>query len=586
METNIPKHMPVSMPQTLETIAPNSLRLNGLHPELLKCLKNDASVISKYLDKYPTAWGGLKLAKCGLIPRLRRLYSAIIQPYYYQTRHLIPGFNIHWNIDSSKMSERIKENVNQEDWDRLRNINAMTLKNKNVYSLNGECKQLNFAQWFKATFEDQRKIVDDIVNIFSTNHRELLGSSGTNLSFSISELERELPKLARKKILHVLKSQNDIFSNGSHQTIINHDKLKSHQSLSEEKWSLICKIETVQDKLKLTPQTKHSYVSELEEKKKGSVKKYKLDHIRRDRNYLAFNKSWRDHVEFYKYFTELEIPTEKSVTYNNYIVYLMNLVWQYFSEEAMDLHDTRPPFIRRRFKGVGGNGRAWHYLVVARAITKLNPKQRESFFEIKSTDEKFDKKFNNGKSEERWNDFMSNFPNRSLKASVSRDLICSKKDCNSIEMELERGLFHCKICGTVNNYNFDTDEYEDISQYGAQGYINMQHKYTHLQQFSREGKIGKWKKYLSRNQKEFLNNLSCNILMNAEDEVKGLMKLAQQLNREPEMDMSSEDEVKTTEQVQKSSAESIMDKSSVDYPERVQEESPPNIFTFSKKADS
>jgi hypothetical protein len=509
--------MAESIPHTLIPTAPKSLRLNGLHPELLKCLKNDASVISIYLDKYPTAWGGLKLAKCGLIPRLRRLYSAIIQPYYYQTRHLIPGFNAHWNIDPSKMREKIKENVNHEDKGKLRFFNAMTLKKVSVYSQKGECKQLNFAQWFKATFEDQRKIVDDIVNIYSTSQC----SFETNLSFTISELERKLPKLERKKILHVLKSQNDIFSNGSHQTIINLDVLKSHQDLSEEKWSIICKMETVQDKLKLIPQTKHSYVSELEEKRKGSAKKYKLDQKRRERNYLFFNRSWKDHVEFNNYFTGDDDLKKIHGTYNNYIVYLMNLVWQYFSEEAKDLHNTRTTVIRRRLKGVGGNGGAWHYLVVARAITKLNPKQSASFFEIISTDEKFNKKFNNGKSEERWNKFMSNFPNRLLKTSVSRELICSKKDCNSIEMEEERGLFHCKMCQTVNNYNFDTEKFETEWSHGKQGYINSQHKYTHLQQFTREIKIEEWKKYLTQNQQDFFNILDPFILLKAENEVKG-----------------------------------------------------------------
>ena len=499
--------MPESISQTLIPTAPKSLRLNGLHPELLKCLKNDASVISLYLDKYPTAWGGLKLEKCGLKSRLRHLYSAIIQPHYYQARHLLPGFNMHWNIDSSKMRDKIRETENEKDDDKMRYVSAMERKTTPIDSLNGECIQLNFSQYFKATYEDHRKIVEDLVNVYSISHRKVLITYGKNISYifkSISELERDLPKYSRKKILHALISQNDIFSNNS------------HQSLSKEKWFIHCKLEKIHEQILLIPKTRHSYVSELEKKKMGSEKKYKSDQRRRQRNYLAFNKSWNDHVEFYKYFNEYRGISDE--TYNDYIVYLMNLIWEYFSEEAIKLHDTRPPVKRRHYIGVGGNGGAWHYLVIARAITKLNPKQRALFFRIKSTDEKFDKKFNNGKSEERWNKFMSNFANRSLEIGVSRDLICSKEGCDSIKMYVERELFHCEICDTVNDYNFETKKFENPERHEKQKYINQQHKYTYLQQFGRNVKIGKWKEYLTQCQKDFLNQDTL-ILLGAEYEV-------------------------------------------------------------------
>ena len=252
----------------------------------------------------------------------------------------------------------------------------------------------------------------------------------------------------------------------------------------------------------------------------------------------------------------------------------MNLVWQYYSETAKDLHDTRPPVKKLRFLGVGGNGRAWHHLVVARAITKLNRKQRTMFFKIKSNDEKFNKKFNNGKSDERWKDFESNVPKKQLeertKESVTRNLICSNENCDSTEFYRETSSFDiCKKCGVVNPYNIDDTENGNPRQLyeikSENRWFNSQHKYIHFQQFSKERKIEKWKRYLTRDQKEFLNNLSCNILMNAEDEVKGLVKLVQELNWEAEIDKSSENEViNCAKSVQKFSAESVMNESSVD----------------------
>ena len=295
MGINIPKHMPESVPQTLISTAPKSFRLNGIHPELLKCLKNDKSKISRYLDENPTAWNGMKPDKCGLKSRLTHLYSAIIQKPEFQFTHLIPYFNIHWNIDTNKIRKKIKENVNKNDWPRMRIVNAMERGNTSVYSSNGESIQLHFSPWFNAIYEDHRKIVSDIVNIYLTIHQKALISSEKNISFTpvtISELNQKLPKYSRKEILHVLKSQNDIFSNDS------------YQSSKKEKWFIICKVEKIQAKIKLIPRSLHSYVTELENNTMGNAKKLILDQKRRKKNHSVYMLSWDDHERFYTYFNE------------------------------------------------------------------------------------------------------------------------------------------------------------------------------------------------------------------------------------------------------------------------------------------
>jgi hypothetical protein len=501
-----------------------SIRLTGLHSGLRKALQNDKSKISAILDKYATRFGGHKPDKRGEKSRLRAFYSGIIQPTSWMKRTLFVPLFHHWSIEPSLVTfNQTKKEMNSKPkgWhydDRKQLLNYMRQKVTPSFS-DEKMLQISLEPWYKASFCDQSKIIHEIIKVMEKGYlkSEVLRLSGKNLSYYSTDLEtlsKKIPHLSKFNIMEVLNDQKSIFT---------HEK---------RKWYIHCKPDELEESIEIIPKTENRYLKELEINGNGTVEKYKLDFRKRKSNYKAYQKSWLAHVDFFNHFSNSPdlLELDKSIDrYNRYIVYQMNLFWEFFSEGLIDLRDTLQKPKVRKYIGVGGNSRGWHHLVIARAIMKLSSEEeKKQFFDLEP-DSKIRSQFDNGKAEKRWNKFLEN-PRHSTVKTTGDVYYCeeitnsyTQERCGALLVEKiddsKYELWECKesYCGGFIEFSPDkrlmplekkssNELVRKQETRRRQNPFNLQHLWQILQERDFDKKISRWERKLTREQKEFLTN--------------------------------------------------------------------------------
>ena len=507
----------------LSSILPTrSIRLTGLHSDLRKALQNDKSKISISLDKHATRFGGHKPDKRGEKSRLRAFYSGIIQPTSWMKRTLFVPLFHHWSIEPSLVTfNQSKKEMNSKpkDWhydDRTELLNYMRQKVTPSFS-DEKNIQISLEPWYNASFCDQNKIIHEIVKVMVKGHHKsdvlrLHGKGLSHYSTDLKTLSKELPYLSKYNIKQVLNDQKSIFT---------HEK---------KKWYIHCKLDNLEESIEIIPKSKDRYLIELELNRNGTVEKYELDYKKRRSNHEAYKKSWLAHVDFFNHFSNSPdlLELDKSIDrYNRYIVYQMNLFWEFFSEGLIDLRDTLQKPKVRKYIGVGGNSRGWYHLVIARAIMKLSSEEeKKQFFDLEP-DSKIRSQFDNGKAEKRWDKFLENPWYRAVKSTADvyycGEIINSytQEKCNALLVEksdnTEYELWECKelYCGGFIEFPphkmFMSLEKKSSNELvrkqetrRRQNPYNLQHLWQILQERDFDKKISRWKRKLTREQKEFL----------------------------------------------------------------------------------
>ena len=512
-------------------IPTRSIRLTGLHSGLRKALQNDKSKISIILDKHATRFGGYKPDKRGEKSRLRTFYSGIIQHTSWMKRTLFVPLFHHWSIEPSLVTfNQTKKEMNSKPKgpgydDRKQLLNYM--RQKVTPSFSDEKKiQISLQPWYNASFCDQNKIIHEIVKVMVKGHRksDVLRFHGKGLSHYSTDLKtlcKKIPHLSKYKIKQVLDDQKSIFT---------HEK---------KRWYIHCKLDKLEESIEIIPKTEHRYLKELEQSRNSTIEKYKLDFTKRRRNYESFKESWLAHVDFFNHFSNSPdlLELDKSIDrYNRYIVYQMNLFWEFFSEGLIDLRGTLQKPKLRKYNGVGGNSRGWYHLVIARAIMKLSSEEKKQFFNLEPNS-KIRSQFDNGKAEKRWNKFLENRLHKTVLTKTDKycnaiPYSASKDRCGTILIEnkdiTDYEQWECLTCGNIEEEDF-ADKFttsgkksskERVSKeetWGKQKTYNLQHYWQIQQELDFPRKISRWKRKLTREQKEFL---TIDILKRCQGEVK------------------------------------------------------------------